>query len=127
MFYDCNFLGIISQLAVSKTAHICIGGKEILVEACPQKKRWFFSTSLYQATAFLSEEVQDKIASANLLKWEEKISFSFDAILESVHLTQEVLPIASKAEFELRLSQFLDILEEWEEILKQQPSLVKNR
>lgn len=109
MPYYHEFLLVMSQLADQPSARVEIHGREILIE------KGKITTKIFEGD--VSHSIQECVSAATLLRWPERIDLKIDS--DSVYLVQRIGPIDSYRSFKTYLEQFLNLAQEWQEIVSQ--------
>ena len=119
MSYDA-FLVVMSQLAGHRKARVVINGDVIFFEASEKKNQWTLFTKVFTGEGFLPRSVRSCVSSGGILRWQgEGAYLKLDVSSHCVYLIQEIQMQEGKyIPFRHYLSDFLNIAEEWKEILQ---------
>lgn len=91
---------------------IVIEGREILIEkSSPQL--WKVSTPIFEGKGEFPEEIHQCLKLIQQMKWDNAGKMEVDAVLGTIHWSQQIQPLNFGKEF----PQFLKDAQEWEEVL----------
>jgi hypothetical protein len=107
---------ILERILNKSSATIISDGRKITIGFF--QSHWELSTPIMlEIEAPLLETIVESLASINLLKWPEKIALGFEPMTSTISLHQTISIPSDPHHFEKTLSEFLEIVKEWEEIL----------
>lgn len=100
-------------LYVNSMTRIEVDGQEVLIQKTPSQQVWKVSTPIFEGRGEFPQETHDCLKLIQQLKWDSKGMLEIDAVVGTIHWTQEIHPEDFGAEF----PKFLKHAEEWSETL----------
>ncbi len=94
---------------------IRVDGREVLIQKIPNRSVWRVSTPVIEGRGEFPKETHECLKLVQQLKWESSGSIEVDAVLGTIHWTQEIHP----SDFGKEFPRFLSDADEWEEVLNQ--------
>jgi hypothetical protein len=107
------YLKLMAQLSEHNHAVIVIEDREIHIE----KDSWRLTTKIFNGDGSLPVSVKECVSAARLLRWPERIELKIEE--GSVYLIQQVLPLTHFQTFKSYILPFLDLAQEWQEIIEE--------
>jgi hypothetical protein len=93
---------------------IVVEGREILIQK-NSSQSWKVSTSIFEGRGEFPEEVHQCLKLIQQVKWDNTGKVEIDAVIGTIHWTQQIHPLNFGKEF----PPFLKDAQDWEEILSQ--------
>lgn len=113
-----DFLLMMSQLSSQKKARIVVQGSVYFIETTSKKNKWLISTQLFEGSNSLPSTVNQCVSSCGTLRWDFGGAYlKLDRDESNLYLMQEIETDAKYVPFRYLMSDFIDIAEEWKEIL----------
>lgn len=108
-----SFLFPFVSLYIHSMTHIKVDGREVLIQKKTPQKTWKVSTPILEGKGEFPQEMQELLHIIQQLKWNKAGRFEMDAVIGTIHWTEEIDP----AEFAACFPRFLQQAEEWADLL----------
>lgn len=95
---------------------IHVDGREVLIQKNPSSTTWRISTPVIQGRGEFPKETHECLKLVQQLKWDSSGAIEVDAVLGTIHWTQEMDP----SDFGKEFPKFLRDAQEWEEVLSEE-------
>lgn len=120
MFYPA-FLSLMSQLIQSHKARVIIDTREVTIEKLEGREEWVFSTTLNG----LGDEVFSCFSSTGAFRFQPgNSSLHLDSLTASIYVVQKIqMPAKKYIPFKQRLTYFLEVVSQYEEMFTLQMTL----
>ncbi len=116
MDYLFNFI----HLYINSTTRIVVEGQEVLIQKKSVSSTWKLSTPIFEGRGEFPKETHECLRLIQSLKWANEGMLEIDAVIGTIHWTQEIHPSRFHKEF----PRFLKHAKEWNEILTKELSLI---
>jgi len=107
-------------LFLNSITRIVVEGREVLIQKTASQA-WKVSTPIFEGRGEFPSEIHECLKLIQQLKWENAGRVEVDAVLGTIHWTQQVNPQNFEKEFPL----FLKDAQEWAEVLSQSLSCIR--
>lgn len=92
---------------------IVVEGREILIQKIGGSSKWKLSTPIFEGRGEFPKETHECLKMVQQLKWEREGFLEIDAVVGTIHWTQEIEP----SNFGKDFPSFLKHAQEWADIL----------
>ncbi len=103
-------------LYLHSMTQIVVDGREVLIQKIPRQQAWKISTPIFEGRGEFPKETHDCLKLVQQLKWDNEGMLEIDAVVGTIHWTQEIHPTDFGKEF----PRFLKHAQEWAEILTEE-------
>ncbi len=100
-------------LYIHSMTRIVVEGREILIQKLTKSPIWKISTPIFDGQGEFPKETHECLKMIQQLKWEGEGVLEIDAVVGTIHWTQEIHP----SNFAHAFPRFLKHAQEWSEVL----------
>jgi hypothetical protein len=101
------------HLSIHSMTRIVSDGREVLIQKIPKQRMWKVSTPIFEGRGEFPKETHDCLRLVQQLRWDDHGMLEIDAVVGTIHWTEEVCPDDFRVEF----PRFLKKAQEWADIL----------
>lgn len=100
-------------LYLHSMTRIVVDGRDVLIQKIPGHTAWKVSTPIFEGRGEFPKETHECLKIVQQLKWDNEGILEIDAVVGTIHWTQEIHP----ADYGKEFPRFMRHAEEWAEIL----------
>ncbi len=104
------------HLYLQSMTRIEVDGWEVLIQKTPRQAAWKISTPIFEGRGEFPKEIHDCLRLIQQLRWDNEGMLEIDAIVGTIHWTQEIHP----SDFGKEFPRFLKHAQEWAEVLEKE-------
>ncbi|MGH2611826.1 MAG: hypothetical protein ACRDFB_02110, partial [Rhabdochlamydiaceae bacterium] len=86
-------------LYLHSMTRIVVDGREVLIQKIPKRSTWKISTPIFEGRGEFPKEIHDCLKLIQQLKWGNEGMLEIDAVIGTIHWTQEIHPTDFGKEF----------------------------